>query len=62
VRKAPDDLDAVTRLGDAIGAAAGRLEDAAAGRRVRRIASSSALVGDVEGLARALDELERAAQ
>ena len=60
VRASSGDMAKMTRLGDAIAAAAAVLPSPAARARIRRIATSSALVGDVDGLARALDELSRA--
>jgi hypothetical protein len=48
------------KAADAISKAAAGVSDSAARARIKRIASSSALLGDAQGVAKAADELEKA--
>ena len=59
-REDPGDGARISRLGDAIAASAEAVADPSERRRIRRLAASDAMVGDLDGLALCLERLEAA--
>ena len=58
LRREPSNIEGLTKLADEVRRAASKVDDVTARARIERLVASSALTGEVDGIERAITDLE----